>query len=75
MKNPSPPRLSRRLLLQYPVACAAAAAAAASQTVAAQGLTGPAYEVRPWAGPVSAFSLVDTNGKAWGPADLRGRAV
>lgn len=71
MKNP-PPRLSRRLLLQYPIACAVGATAGAAT---AQGLTGPAYEVSPWSGPVSAFSLVDTNGKTWGPADLRGRAV
>src|SRR5690349_5715122 len=74
MKNPSPPclpPLSRRLLLQYPAACAAAGASVA----AAQGLTGPAYEVSPWSGPVSAFSLVDTNGKTWRPSDLRGRAV
>ncbi len=75
MKNAPMPRLarlSRRLLLQYPVACAASAAAA---NTFAQGLTGPAYEVAPWPGPVSAFSLVDTNGKTWRLADLRGRAV
>ena len=41
----------------------------------AQGLTGPAYEVSPWPGPVAAFSLVDTNGKTWRPADYKGRAV
>lgn len=72
MNNPSLPGLSRRLLLQYPVACAVAAAAT---TATAQGLTGPAYDVSPWPGPVSAFSLVDTSGKTWRPADLRGRAV
>jgi thiol-disulfide isomerase/thioredoxin len=60
------------LLLQYPVACAAAAAAARR---CGTRLDGPAYEVSPWAGPVSAFSLVDTNGKTWRAADLRGRAV
>jgi len=38
-------------------------------------LTGPAYEVSPWAGPVSNFALVDTTGKTWQAADLRGRAV
>jgi len=75
MKNPSLPHpycLSRRLLLQYPLACAASAAAA---TTFAQGLTGPAYEVSRWSGLVTAFSLVDTNGKTWRAADLRGRAV
>jgi thiol-disulfide isomerase/thioredoxin len=72
MKNPPSPRLSRRLLLQYPMAFAAGAAMGAAT---AQGLTGPAYEVSPWPGPVSAFSLVDTNGKTWALADLRGRAV
>ena len=69
---PRQPRLSRRLLLQYPAACAVSAA---SSKTFAQGLTGPAYEVSPWSGPVSAFSLIDTNGKTWRPADLRGRAV
>jgi thiol-disulfide isomerase/thioredoxin len=72
MKNPPSPGLSRRLLLQYPLACAAVATV---QGAAAQGLTGPAYDVQPWTGPVSTFSLVDTNGKTWSPADLRGRAV
>ncbi len=41
----------------------------------AQGLTGPAYEASPWVGPVGAFSLVDTSGKTWRPADIAGRAV
>lgn len=34
-----------------------------------------AYEVTPWAGPLTGFSLVDTTGKAWQLADLKGRAV
>lgn len=75
MKKPPLPRpqpLSRRLLLQYPAACAMAAVAAKA---AAQGLTGPAYEVSPWRGPLTALDLVDTTGKTWRLADLQGRAV
>jgi thiol-disulfide isomerase/thioredoxin len=34
-----------------------------------------AYEVTPWAGPLSSFSLSDTTGKTWQLADLKGRAV
>ena len=33
------------------------------------------HVVSPWAGPLSALSLVDTTGKTWRPADLKGRAV
>ena len=33
------------------------------------------HAVSPWAGPLSALSLVDTTGKTWRPADLTGRAV
>ena len=28
-----------------------------------------------WPGPLSAFTLVDTTGKTWQPADLKGRAA
>jgi thiol-disulfide isomerase/thioredoxin len=63
---------SRRQFLQ---AAITAGAGAAWLPARAQGLTGPAYEVGPWAGPVSALGLVDTTGKTWQPADLRGRAV
>ena len=66
--------LSRRHFLQAALAATASAAAALPQA-GAQGLTGPAYEVSKWSGPVSAFGLVDTTGKTWGLADLRGRAV
>ena len=45
------------------------------QPAMAQGLTGPAYEVSPWAGPVAGFELLDTSGKTWRATDLRGRAV
>ncbi|UUZ67670.1 TlpA family protein disulfide reductase [Polaromonas sp. P2-4] len=53
----------------------AATGAALVPLADAQGLTGPAYEVSRWSGPVSAFGLVDTTGKTWNLADLRGRAV
>ena len=63
---------SRRQFLQT----ALAAASVAAQTGAhAQGMSGPAYVVGKWSGPVSAFTLVDTTGKTWTPADLKGRAV
>ena len=41
----------------------------------AQSLSGTAYEVSPWRGPVSALGLLDTAGKTWQLADLKGRAV
>jgi len=63
---------SRRHFLQQAFAASSAAAGLPSRS---QGLAGPAYEVSPWSGPVSAFALVDTTGKTWRPADLRGRAV
>ncbi|SDM78096.1 TlpA disulfide reductase family protein [Polaromonas sp. JS666] len=66
------PPFSRRHFLQRALAISAGAAVLPARP---QGLTGPAYEVSPWAGPVSAFALVDTTGKTWLPADLRGRAV
>ncbi|MES2511192.1 MAG: TlpA disulfide reductase family protein [Pseudomonadota bacterium] len=60
--------LSRRSALAGTAAWLAGAASA-------QGLTGPAFEVSPWKGPLGAFSLLDTTGKTWRPADLAGRAV
>lgn len=68
-----PTRLpTRRHVLQT---CLATASATALTRVGAQGLTGPAYEVSKWAGPVSDFSLVDTSGKTWRPVEFKGRAV
>jgi len=66
------PLSSRRHFLQQAVAISSGAAVL---PVWPQGLTGPAYAVSPWAGPVTPFGLVDTTGKTWRPADLRGRAV
>lgn len=66
-----PVPLHRRQLLQAGMALAVMPALGAR----AQGLTGPAFVVTPWAGPLSAFSLVDTTGKTWRLADLKGRAV
>lgn len=40
-----------------------------------QGLTGPAFEVTPWKPKSLDFQLVDTTGKTWRLADLKGRAV
>lgn len=64
--------LSRRSLLR--AALLTAGTGLATVRARAQGLTGPAYAVTPWSGPV-AFSLLDTAGKAWRPADLAGKAV
>ena len=61
--------LARRRFLQGALTAAAAPAALA------QGLTGPAYEVTRWPGPVSGLGLLDTTGKSWQLADLQGRAV
>ncbi|MDQ3060257.1 MAG: TlpA family protein disulfide reductase [Pseudomonadota bacterium] len=63
---------TRRHILQ---ACLATASATVLTGADAQGLTGPAYEVSKWPGPVAAFSLVDASGKTWRPADFKGRAV
>jgi thiol-disulfide isomerase/thioredoxin len=63
---------TRRQLLQIGLA-------AASSTVFtgafAQNLCGPACEVSPWPGPLSALSLIDTHGKTWRLDDFKGRAV
>lgn len=70
---PSKP-VSRRHLLQSALWATAASALGAQ----AQGLTGEAFEVSKWSGPVSSlssFSLLDTTGRTWQPADWRGRAV
>jgi len=67
--------LSRRQFLQHALAASGAAVIPSISQSQSQSLTGPAYEVTPWAGPVSALSLVDTTGKVWRAADLRGRAV
>ena len=67
--------LNRRLTLQASVLLPALIASAAARLANAQGLTGPAYEVTPWSGPVSSLGLVDTTGKTWQWPDLRGRAV
>ena len=53
----------------------ACAGLAAWTRAGAQGLTGPAYEVSQWSGPIAAFNLVDTTGKTWRPADFKGGGV
>lgn len=68
-------QLNRRLTLQASVLFPVFAASAAARLAHAQGLTGPAYEVTPWSGPVSSLGLVDTTGKTWQLPDLKGRAV
>jgi thiol-disulfide isomerase/thioredoxin len=68
----SDPFSSRRQFFQGALAVAGIAAL---PRLGAQGLNPPGFDVSPWSGPLSAFSLVDTTGKTWRPADLRGRAV
>lgn len=63
---------SRRHFLQTALASASLATWSGAD---AQNLTGPAHEVSKWSGPIAAFKLVDTTGKTWTPADLKGRAV
>jgi thiol-disulfide isomerase/thioredoxin len=73
MKTLNVHHVSRRLWLRGAVASAAAGALPAMlQPAHAQG-TG--YEVSAWSGPLGSFSLVDTEGRTWQPADFRGRAV
>jgi thiol-disulfide isomerase/thioredoxin len=64
--------VSRRRWLQSALAVAAGAAALPAS---AQGLSGPAYEVSKWSGPVDGFALADTTGKTWRLDELSGRAV
>lgn len=66
---------NRRLASQALTILPALAASAAGRLANAQGLTGPAYEVTPWSGPVSGLALLDTTGKTWQIPDLQGRAV
>jgi thiol-disulfide isomerase/thioredoxin len=63
---------SRRHFLQGALA---AAGAASLPAISAQGATPSGYDLSDWPGPLGDFSLVDTAGKTWRPADLRGRAV
>ncbi len=69
---PITPSPTRRHVLQT---CLVAASSVALAAAGAQGLSGPAYAVSPWSGPLSAFSLIDTSGKPWRPDDFKGRAV
>jgi thiol-disulfide isomerase/thioredoxin len=48
---------------------------AAFSPAQSQGLTGPAFDVTPWSGPLTALDLTDLQGKTWRAGDLRGRAV
>ena len=70
--------LNRRNALQsfllFPALAVAGARPAHAQG-ASQNSGGPAYEVTPWAGPLSSLGLVDTTGKTWQWPDLQGRAV
>ena len=54
---------------------AALAAPWAQAQNASQSLTGPAFQVSPWAGPLAALDLLDTTGQRWRAADLPGRPV
>lgn len=67
--------LRRRQLFQTSLASILAAGYGPGWTANVQGLTGPAYEVTRWLGPVSSLGLLDTTGKSWQLADLQGRAV
>ena len=63
----------RRRLLQTSLAFTLAASHALGRLTNAQnaqGLTGPAYEVSKWSGPVSSLGLLDTTGKTWQPAKV-----
>ena len=66
---------NRRLALQASLLLPALVTSAAGRLAHAQGLTGMAYEVTPWSGPVSSLGLLDTTGKTWQWPDVQGRAV
>ena len=65
------PLSSRRHFLQTTLAATASLALPLAQ---AQDVTHEAYDVSAWAGPLAGFSLVDTDGKQWTPAEFKGRA-
>jgi len=66
----------RRLCLQAGLAAATALACpTALAQNSAQPPAGPGFEISPWTGPLAALDLLDTSGKRWRAADLRGRAV
>ena len=67
--------LNRRLALQASPFLPALVVPVTRRLAHAQGLTGPAYEVTPWSGPLSGLGLVDTTGKTWQWPDVQGRAV
>ena len=76
------PRFSRRHVLQTSLMTAAGALSSFALTPAdaqsnqgVSGLPGTAYEVTKWSGPLTSLGLLDTTGKTWQLADLRGRAV
>jgi len=64
--------VSRRHFLQTALAVFPATALPRAN---AQYLTGEAYKVSQWAGPVAAFNLVDTAGTTWRAGDFKSRAV
>ena len=75
---------SRRHVLHTSLMTAAAMGAfkltpAAAKSVQVEqvikGPSGTAYEVTKWSGPITGLGLLDTTGKTWQLADLRGRAV
>ena len=74
------PEPGRRRCLQGALAgvitgAASLAAPWAQAQNASQSLTGPAFEVSPWAGPLAALDLLDVTGKRWRASDLQGRPV
>ena len=66
------PLSSRRHFLQTTLVASSSLVLPLAQ---AQDVTREAYDVSAWAGPLAGFSLVDTDGKNWTPADFKGRAV
>jgi thiol-disulfide isomerase/thioredoxin len=66
---------NRRLALKTSLILPTLVCAATERIAYAQSLTGSAYEVTPWSGPLSSLGLVDITGKTWQWPDLQGRAV
>jgi thiol-disulfide isomerase/thioredoxin len=71
----NPIEFSRRSLLKGAVTMAASGVTSQTYAQNSQGLTGPAYEVSKWSGPLTSLDLPDISGKTWRKDDLRGRAV
>ena len=70
---PAAPSRARRLLLKQ--AATSVFAPALALSASAQAAPESGYQTSAWRGPLPELGLLDTSGKTWQLADLKGRAV